>query len=94
MQINAGIASEKSLNGTLLMGSIIRRPTITRAGAVAAAGIERKSGEKKSDAAKHIPTTNAVRPERPPWATPAALSTLVVVVDVPRMAPAVVAMPG
>ena len=66
IHVNAGIASEKSSNGMFLIGSIIRRPTITRAGAVAAAGIERKRGEKNKAMAKQIPTTNAVRPERPP----------------------------
>ena len=90
--MNAGNDSVKSLNGTFLIGSSMRRPTITRAGAVAAAGIERKRGEKNNEIAKHIPTTNAVSPERPPCATPAALSTYVVVVDAPRHAPAVVAM--
>ncbi len=48
------------------------------AGAVAADGMERKSGEKKRATAKHIPITGAVRPERPPCATPAALSMYVV----------------
>ena len=72
---NAGIDSEKSSNGMFLIGSIMSRPTMIRAGAVAAEGIERKSGENKSAIAKHAPTTNAVRPERPPCATPAALST-------------------
>ena len=36
------------------------------AGAVAAAGIERKSGEKNIATAKQIATASAVRPERPP----------------------------
>ena len=66
IQMNAGIDSEKSSNGIYLIGSSIRRPTMMRAGAVAAAGIERKRGEKKSATAKHIATANAVRPERPP----------------------------
>ena len=62
------------------------------AGAVAADGIERKSGEKRSATANPPATTNAVNPERPPWATPAALSTYVVVVEVPSIAPHVVAI--
>ena len=74
-QTNAGIDSEKSSNGMRVTGSSIKRPTMIRAGAVAAAGIERKRGEKNSEIAKQMPTTNAVRPERPPWVTPAALST-------------------
>ena len=63
---NAGIDSEKSSNGIALIDSTIRRPTMMRAGAVAADGIERKSGEKKRATTKQQPTTNAVRPERPP----------------------------
>jgi hypothetical protein len=63
---NAGIDSEKSSNGIFVIGSIIIRPTIISAGAVAAAGIERKSGENRSATAKHTATANAVRPERPP----------------------------
>jgi hypothetical protein len=92
IQTNAGTASEKSSNGICVIGVIIKRPTIISAGAVAAAGIERKSGEKKSATAKQHAIENAVRPERPPCATPAALSTYVVVVDVPRIAPTVVAI--
>ena len=92
MQTNAGIDSDISSNGMFLIGSTISRPTIIRAGAVAAAGIERNKGEKKSATAKQIPTTNAVSPDLPPCATPAALSTYVVVVDVPKHAPNVVAM--
>ena len=66
MQMNAGIDSEKSSSGILVIGSIIRRPTITSAGAVAAAGMERKRGEKKMAMPKHTATESAVRPERPP----------------------------
>ena len=75
MHTNAGMDSEKSSNGMFLIGSSIRSPTITRAGAVAAAGIERNSGEKNRAIAKQHATVKAVRPERPPCATPAALST-------------------
>ena len=75
-----------------MIGSSISRPTRTNTGAVAAAGIDRKSGDKKSVTAKQQATTKAVRPERPPCATPEALSTYVVVVDVPSIAPAVVAI--
>ena len=63
---NAGIDSEKSSNGIFVTGSIMRRPTMMSAGAVAAAGIERKSGEKKRAIAKQPATERAVRPERPP----------------------------
>ena len=75
MQMNAGIDSEKLSNGIFTIGSIISRPTMISAGAVAADGIERNNGEKKSAITKQHPTANAVRPERPPCATPAALST-------------------
>ena len=63
-----------------------------RIGAVAAEGIAKKSGEKNSDIAKHTAITNDTRPVRPPCATPAALSTYVVVAETPIHAPAVVAM--
>lgn len=92
MQVNAGIDSEKSSNGILTIDSNINKPTIISAGAVAAEGIERNSGEKNRAMAKHIATAKAVSPERPPCATPAALSTYVVVVEVPSIAPAVVAI--
>ena len=65
-QTKAGIDSEKSSNGMFLIGSSISRPTMRSAGAVAAEGIERKSGEKNSATTKQPPTTKAVRPERPP----------------------------
>ena len=81
MQMNAGIDSVKSANGIFFIGSIMSKPTIMSTGAVADDGIERKSGEKKSVIAKQHATANAVSPERPPWSTPAALSTYVVVVD-------------
>jgi hypothetical protein len=90
--MKAGIDSEKSSKGMFFTCSIISNPTIIKAGAVAADGIERKRGEKNIDTRKQPETTNAVIPERPPWATPAALSTYVVVVDVPRTAPIVVAI--
>ena len=66
MQMNAGIDSEKSSSGILKIGSIMSRPTITSAGAVAAAGMDRKRGEKKIATPKHTATESAVRPERPP----------------------------
>ena len=66
MQMNAGIDSAKSSKGIFTIGSSINRPTMMSAGAVAAAGIERKRGEKKSATAKQPATARAVRPERPP----------------------------
>ena len=68
------------------------QPTRIRAGAVAADGIARNIGAKNRDIAKQIATVNDVRPVRPPSATPDALSTYVVVVLVPKMAPNTVAM--
>lgn len=90
--INAGIASELSIKSIFLIGSIINIPTIISTGAVAAPGTERNNGEKNSDIMKQHAMENAVRPVRPPCDTPAALSTYVVVVEVPSIAPAVVAI--
>ena len=72
---NAGIDSEKSSKLTFFICSAISNPTMIKAGAVAADGIERNSGEKNIAITKQHPTTRAVSPERPPWVTPAALST-------------------
>ena len=74
-QMKAGIDSEKSSNGIFFTASNISRPTIIKAGAVAAAGIDKNNGEKNNATAKHPATLRAVSPERPPCATPAALST-------------------
>ena len=62
------------------------------AGAVAKEGIARKIGDRNSDSPKRIAVVTDVRPVLPPSDTPDALSTKVVVVDVPRTAPAVVAI--
>ena len=66
MQTNAGMDSEKSSKGMFFTCSAISNPTIIRAGAVAADGIERNSGEKNNATIKQPPTTSAVIPERPP----------------------------
>src|SRR5690554_4579674 len=66
-------------------------PTITRAGAVAADGIKVNSGAKNNAIANITEVDNAVKPVLPPSATPAALSTYVVTVLVPKQAPATVA---
>ena len=63
---NAGIDSEKSSKGMFFACSIISNPTMIKAGAVAADGIERNSGEKNNAMTKQTPTTRAVNPERPP----------------------------
>ena len=70
----------------------IYNPTITKAGAVAKDGIARKIGDKNRDNPKRIAVVTAVRPVLPPSDTPDALSTNVVVVDVPRIAPTDVAI--
>ena len=67
-------------------------PTTTRAGAVAKDGIAKKIGDKNRDRPNRIAATMAVRPVRPPSATPEALSTKVVVVEVPNTAPTEVAI--
>ena len=62
-------------------------PTITRAGAVAKDGIARKIGDRNRDSPNRIAAVREVRPVRPPSATPDALSTNVVTVEVPNIAP-------
>ena len=70
----------------------IRKPTIIRAGAVANDGIATKIGAKNIDIRNKTAVVNDVKPVLPPDATPADDSTNVVVVDVPRTAPADVAI--
>ena len=62
------------------------------AGAVAKAGMARKIGAKSSEMKKRNAVVSAVRPVRPPSATPEADSTKVVTVEVPKIAPKEVAM--
>ena len=90
--MNAGIDSAKSSRSISLIGDSMNRPTMTSTGVVAAAGIERNTGAKNNAITKHIAVAKAVRPVRPPCATPDALSTYVVVVLAPRQAPVIVAM--
>ena len=66
-------------------------PTMISAGAVANEGTVRKIGEKNRESAKNAPVVSAVSPVRPPSAMPEVDSTNVVIVDVPRPAPTVVA---
>ena len=63
-----------------------------RAGAVAKLGMVRNSGLKMVASRNSTPVVMLVRPVRPPSVTPEALSTKVVVVEVPSTAPAQVAM--
>ena len=90
--IKAGIASVISSKSTFNRLLTIKKPTITSAGAVAKAGIARKIGAKNKLRKNRTAAVTAVRPVRPPTATPALLSTKVVTVEVPSRAPPVVAM--
>ena len=67
--------------------SIIKAPTIIKAGAVAALGMSPTNGVKNMDNKNSEPQTTAVRPVRPPTPTPAALSTKAVMVLVPKSEP-------
>ena len=91
MAINAGIASIISNQSSLTTCCIIMNPTMISAGAVANEGTVRKIGEKNSESTKNAPVVSAVSPVRPPSAIPEVDSTNVVIVDVPRPAPTVVA---
>ena len=95
MQRYAGIASVKlsSVNLISVTAPNIRNPTIINAGAVANDGIVINNGERTTETRNNKPVTAAVKPVRPPSATPAEDSTNVVVVDVPKIAPADVATP-
>ena len=81
--INAGIASVMSLKSILVTDVSIRNPTMIRAGAVAKDGIARKIGDNSSDN-QRMAAIREVSPVRPPSATPEALSTKVVTVEVPH----------
>ena len=65
---------------------------MSRAGAVANDGIVVNSGANRIESRNRTPVVSAVRPVRPPADTPEADSTYVVVVEVPRIAPAEVAI--
>ena len=66
MVMNAGIDSAKLSRSISLIGDSMNRPTITRTGVVAAAGIERNIGAKNSAMTKHMAVAKAVNPVRPP----------------------------
>ena len=87
----AGMASVRSLKSTLTIADTIRNPTKINAGAVANPGIAVKIGAKKIASRNKKPVTTDARPVLAPAPTPAELSTNVVVVDVPKIAPAEVA---
>ena len=88
----AGTASLKSLHSISLKEDVIITPTATRAGAVAAKGTALTNVARKADIAKQIATTTEVSPVRPPAPIPEALSTKVVVLEVPNNAPMEVAV--
>ena len=87
-----GMASVKSVKLILTMERSIITPTRKRALVVAADGIIMKRGEKKRATRKNRATVNEVSPVRPPSRMPVVLSTKVVTVFVPQMAPTVVPM--
>jgi len=75
MVINAGKASVKSLKSISRIEDTIKTPTIIKAGAVAAPGINVARGAINSARRNRIPVITAVNPVRPPSLIPAALST-------------------
>lgn len=62
----------------------IKNPTMISAGAVANDGIAVKSGANNVEIRNKNPETTAVKPVRPPAATPEEDSTNVVTVEVPE----------
>ena len=79
----------KSISTTALT---IRNPTKISAGAVANPGIVVNTGANTIAIRNKKPVTTDESPVLPPSATPDELSTNVVVVEVPRIAPALVAI--
>ena len=86
------MASLKSVHSISLNEESIIIPTITSAGAVAADGTALTNVDRNALSMKQIDTTTLVRPVLPPAPIPAALSTYVVVLDVPKIAPIEVAV--
>ena len=70
----------------------MKNPTIMRAGAVAKEGIARKIGDRNKATRNKPAETKEVKPDLPPSAIPDADSAKVVMVEVPKTAPAVVPM--
>ena len=88
----AGTASSKLSQWICVKEDTIMQPTMIKAGAVAALGIADTKVARNALNAKQIAVTTDVRPVLPPAPIPAALSTNVVVLDVPKMAPIEVAV--
>lgn len=88
----AGKASSSSFHSILATDSIIKLPTMIKAGDVIAAIPETAPtrGLKKAATMNRMPTVSVVNPVRPPAATPEDDSTKAVVGLVPNIAPNVV----
>ena len=67
----AGKASSKRPQSILPTGAIMNSPTSTSAGEVAMPGTSDSSGDRNRNGRNSSAITSAVRPVRPPWATPA-----------------------
>lgn len=72
---NAGKASSKLFHSILFIIEIIKKPTIIRAGAIAAAGMKYAKGTNNIPIRNRQETTIEVKPVLPPSLTPAELST-------------------
>lgn len=88
---NAGTPSLKSPKSTLSTELAMRKPTITRAGAVANDGMARKIGERNIDGRNSTAVVTTIRPVRPPSAMPAAHSTEQQVTELPSAPASIVA---
>ena len=88
----AGTDSAGSLKSISTTAETIRNPTKINAGAVANPGIVVNNGAKMIANKNNNPVTTEESPVLAPSDTPEELSTNVVVVDVPRIAPALVAI--
>src|SRR5699024_451450 len=89
---NAGTAISNLSHSIFLSELDIRTPTIISAGDVTSGITTLKSGENNSASKKKPAVTTEAKPVRPPTPTPAVDSTKEVVVDVPRIDPATVAV--
>lgn len=87
---NAGIASVIRPKFISLIDDIIITPIVTSAPVSADSGIRVNIGARKSANKNNTPVVKAVSPVLPPSAIPAELSTNVVMVEVPSVAPSVV----
>lgn len=88
--MNAGKPSDISSKSILITDAIMKNPIIIRGAAVAPAGTMLNIGKKKSARTKNDAVEIAVKPVRPPAATPDALSMYDVTVLVPSIDPIVV----